>query len=365
MYHGKGRRASAATSERPPHLRSAPAKSADVSQETTSIPGDNLPIPPPSVLSARHNAHLSTQPAPPAAADRSTTDRDAEEMAQVCNAANFGARKFVSCSSPQTAWPRAIQTSNCAIPPRTLLCLTRRPPPAAQLTADEKIAQLEKEISNLHETLTRKAVNSRNTTDVFGRTFVLPVDEEHKASSARAPCRTCAVRRRRRNPRPTPRALLARAAARERAPRARRSRPMRADDQRVPSCQPSGARRSPSSRRSSRCSRRRRSCRTSSARRRTAASASRAPTSPSPARAPSRSDHRHPCRRRPALRPHRRAPTCMLLLLAGCPGIIALIFATTPEALIVARLFIGSASRPSSPARCGARRCSPSRSSAR
>ena len=55
------------------------------------------------------------------------------------------------------------------------------PPPPAQLTADEKIAQLEKEISNLHETLTRKAVNSRNTTDVFGRTFVLPVDEEHKA----------------------------------------------------------------------------------------------------------------------------------------------------------------------------------------
>ena len=102
-------------------------------------------------------------------------------MAQVCNAANSGARKFVSCSSPQTTWPRATQTSNCAIPPRTLLCLTRRPPPAAQLTADEKIAQLEKEISNLHETLTRKAVNSRNTTDVFGRTFVLPVDEEHKA----------------------------------------------------------------------------------------------------------------------------------------------------------------------------------------
>ena len=33
--------------------------------------------------------------------------------------------------------------------------------------------------------------------------------------------------------------------------------------------------------------------------------------------------------------------TACLLLIAGCPGIIALIFATTPEALIVARLFIG------------------------
>ena len=45
----------------------------------------------------------------------------------------------------------------------------------------EKIASLEKEITNIHETLTRRAINSRNTTDVFGRAFVLPVDEEHKA----------------------------------------------------------------------------------------------------------------------------------------------------------------------------------------
>ncbi len=223
-------------------------------------------------------------------------------MAQVCNAANSGARKFVSCSSPQTTWPRATQTSNCAIPPRTLLCLTRRPPPAAQLTADEKIAQLEKEISNLHETLTRKAVNSRNTTDVFGRTFVLPVDEEHKAKVCGAGqlC-SCAL--------PHMRAfwcstisffstffsVFAPAAIMPYLKRTPERGGLGLTRTHIavsgscaialtivgrvvagPLCDLIGARR-----------------------------------------------------------------TCMLLLLAGCPGILALIFATTPEALIVARLFIG------------------------
>ena len=76
----------------------------------------------------------------------------------------------------------------------------------------EKIASLEKEITNIHETLTRRAINSRNTTDVFGRAFVLPVDEEHKAKvCGAAQLCSCALphmrgtQPTRRHARPTPR----------------------------------------------------------------------------------------------------------------------------------------------------------------
>jgi hypothetical protein len=39
------------------------------------------------------------------------------------------------------------------------------------------------EIASLHESFERKGVNSKGTTDIFGRRFAVPVDAEHKATA--------------------------------------------------------------------------------------------------------------------------------------------------------------------------------------
>jgi NNP family nitrate/nitrite transporter-like MFS transporter len=55
--------------------------------------------------------------------------------------------------------------------------------------SDDKIKALEKrmdvvshEVDRLHSTLEARGVNSRGTTDIFGRKFMVPVDAEHKAT---------------------------------------------------------------------------------------------------------------------------------------------------------------------------------------
>ena len=53
-------------------------------------------------------------------------------------------------------------------------------PPASPPGADW-YDKIEAEISTLHVALEKQGINSRNTTDVFGRPFNLPVDDEHKA----------------------------------------------------------------------------------------------------------------------------------------------------------------------------------------
>ena len=50
------------------------------------------------------------------------------------------------------------------------------------MSLEDKVAMLEQEISELHETLASMGKNTRGTKDLFGRTFVVPVDAEHKAT---------------------------------------------------------------------------------------------------------------------------------------------------------------------------------------
>jgi len=47
---------------------------------------------------------------------------------------------------------------------------------------DDKVSMLEQEISKLHDELEKRGINSRGTTDIFGRPFELPVNAEHKAT---------------------------------------------------------------------------------------------------------------------------------------------------------------------------------------
>ena len=54
-------------------------------------------------------------------------------------------------------------------------------------TNEDKIAMLDQEVESLHSTLQRMGKNSKNVTDVFGRPFVVPVSNEHKATCALLP----------------------------------------------------------------------------------------------------------------------------------------------------------------------------------
>ena len=45
---------------------------------------------------------------------------------------------------------------------------------------EEEQALQRKEIDYIHATFEARGTNSRQTKDVFGRVFLLPVDEEHK-----------------------------------------------------------------------------------------------------------------------------------------------------------------------------------------
>ena len=47
---------------------------------------------------------------------------------------------------------------------------------------DGKIGEIEEELKALHDTLQRMGKNSKNSADVFGRRFNVPVDAEHKAT---------------------------------------------------------------------------------------------------------------------------------------------------------------------------------------
>jgi nitrate/nitrite transporter NarK len=54
----------------------------------------------------------------------------------------------------------------------------------ADVTAmSAKMEQMEKEIGQLHDLLSAKGMNSRGTTDIYGRKFSVPVDQEHKATA--------------------------------------------------------------------------------------------------------------------------------------------------------------------------------------
>ena len=44
------------------------------------------------------------------------------------------------------------------------------------------VESLEENVNKLHDALEKKGVNSRGTTDIFGRVFAMPVDAEHKAT---------------------------------------------------------------------------------------------------------------------------------------------------------------------------------------
>jgi len=50
------------------------------------------------------------------------------------------------------------------------------------MASDDKLAMMEKEINALHACLEKRGINSRGTTDIFGRPFSLPVNAEHKAT---------------------------------------------------------------------------------------------------------------------------------------------------------------------------------------
>jgi len=52
----------------------------------------------------------------------------------------------------------------------------------ADVKMDDKIAIIDEELKQLHTTLQRMGKNSRNTADIFGRRFAVPVDGEHKAT---------------------------------------------------------------------------------------------------------------------------------------------------------------------------------------
>jgi len=52
---------------------------------------------------------------------------------------------------------------------------------------DKRLSKMEEEIDKLHEALDSMAVNSRGTTDIFGRKFSVPVNDEHKATMFTAP----------------------------------------------------------------------------------------------------------------------------------------------------------------------------------
>jgi len=47
-----------------------------------------------------------------------------------------------------------------------------------------KVEALESEVASLHSTLASQGLNSKHTTDLFGREFAVPVDAEHKSTSA-------------------------------------------------------------------------------------------------------------------------------------------------------------------------------------
>ena len=44
------------------------------------------------------------------------------------------------------------------------------------------VGEMQTDIGNLHDQLERMGKNSKNTTDIFGRRFPVPVDAEHKAT---------------------------------------------------------------------------------------------------------------------------------------------------------------------------------------
>jgi NNP family nitrate/nitrite transporter-like MFS transporter len=46
----------------------------------------------------------------------------------------------------------------------------------------QSVKELEKQVNKLHTALEKKGVNSRGTSDIFGREFAVPVDAEHKAT---------------------------------------------------------------------------------------------------------------------------------------------------------------------------------------
>ena len=46
----------------------------------------------------------------------------------------------------------------------------------------EMVGEMQTDIGNLHDQLERMGKNSKNTTDIFGRRFPVPVDAEHKAT---------------------------------------------------------------------------------------------------------------------------------------------------------------------------------------
>ena len=46
----------------------------------------------------------------------------------------------------------------------------------------QSVQELEKQVNKLHTALEKKGVNSRGTSDIFGREFSVPVDAEHKAT---------------------------------------------------------------------------------------------------------------------------------------------------------------------------------------
>jgi hypothetical protein len=46
----------------------------------------------------------------------------------------------------------------------------------------DKLAAMEAEIEKLHSVIERQGINTRGDTDVFGRPFQVPVNDEHKAT---------------------------------------------------------------------------------------------------------------------------------------------------------------------------------------
>mgnify|MGYP006178310551 CR=1 FL=1 len=52
----------------------------------------------------------------------------------------------------------------------------------AEAQGDERMHQIEAELNQLHDTLERMGKNSKTTTDIFGRRFQVPIDNEHKAT---------------------------------------------------------------------------------------------------------------------------------------------------------------------------------------